>query len=183
MFSIASSRDLLRTQELMLTKNLRLQTFINASTSDVVATTSVEALAMGKWVIAARHACNDFISAFANCLIYDTPAQFSAHLLHADATDPQPLTRDERYQLSWEAATERCDRQPARLCSLTQDGVACRRRSCMQSMSTASGATAKRQRTYPCAPWHDGDNQFWPCTSCPQLVYPSESERGRSICG
>jgi len=31
-----------------------------------------------QWVIAARHPCNEFISAFRNCLIYETPMQVSA---------------------------------------------------------------------------------------------------------
>ena len=35
------------------------------------------------------------------------PQEFSAHLLHAADNQPKPLTKDERYQLSWEAATER----------------------------------------------------------------------------
>ena len=91
----------------MRTRFRESQTFINASTSDVVATTSVEALAMGKWVIAARHPCNAFIAAFSNCLIYESPEQFSAALQQAHAAEPAPLSPDERYQLSWEAATER----------------------------------------------------------------------------
>jgi digalactosyldiacylglycerol synthase len=83
------------------------QVFVNCSTSDVVATTSVEALAMGKWVVAARHACNAFISGFANCLIYETPEQFNSAVRHALEHDPAPLSSAERHRLSWEDATER----------------------------------------------------------------------------
>ena len=71
---------------------LRPQVFINASTSDVVATTSMEALAMGKWLICARHPCNAFVSGFANALVYTTPAQFAEHLRHALKAEPRPLS-------------------------------------------------------------------------------------------
>ena len=69
--------------------------FINPSTSDVVATTSMEALAMGKWVICAHHPCNHFISAFGNCLIYRSPQHFSEHLQYALLHKPAPLTQHE----------------------------------------------------------------------------------------
>ena len=72
-----------------------LQVFINASTSDVVATTSMEALAMGKWLICAQHPCNAFVGTFSNCLIYRSPEEFSKHLEHALKEEPPALSPSE----------------------------------------------------------------------------------------
>ena len=56
---------------------------VNPSMSDVVATTSCEALAMGKWLVCAEHPSNQFFKAFQNALIYKDAKQFSEHLAHA----------------------------------------------------------------------------------------------------
>ncbi|KAG1331059.1 putative Digalactosyldiacylglycerol synthase 1, chloroplastic [Cocos nucifera] len=81
--------------------------FINPSVSDVLCTATAEALAMGKFVVCADHPSNDFFRAFPNCLTYKTSEDFVARVKEATADEPQPLTPQQRYNLSWEAATQR----------------------------------------------------------------------------
>jgi len=81
--------------------------FLNPSTSDVVATTSAEALAMGKWLLVPRHPCNEFFESFRNCMVYENAEQFSEMFCFCSQNDPQALSEDEIYRLSWESATDR----------------------------------------------------------------------------
>ncbi|KAM5559327.1 digalactosyldiacylglycerol synthase 1, chloroplastic [Rosa sericea] len=81
--------------------------FINPSVSDVLCTATAEALAMGKFVICADHPSNQFFRSFPNCLTYETSEDFVAKVKEAMENDPQPLTPEQRFNLSWEAATQR----------------------------------------------------------------------------
>jgi len=73
----------------------------------VVCTTTAEALAMGKIVICANHSSNEFFKQFPNCRIYDNEDEFVQLTLNALSEQPAPLTDAQRYELSWEAATQR----------------------------------------------------------------------------
>jgi digalactosyldiacylglycerol synthase len=81
--------------------------FLNPSTTDVVCTTTAEALAMGKIVVCANHPSNEFFKQFVNCWTYDNSKGFVEATSRALTEEPAELTGAQRHELSWEAATER----------------------------------------------------------------------------
>ena len=91
----------------------RYKVFVNPSISEVLCTTTYEALAMGKYAIIPLHESNKFFARFPNCLFYSSKWEFAANLRWALTHDPQPLTPDHAKEFTWEAATDRLIRSSA----------------------------------------------------------------------
>ena len=79
--------------------------FINCSRSEVLCTGTAEALAMGKFALIPRHPSNVFFEEHPNCLVYESPNDFSRLLMLAMEAPPRPFPIAQVY--SWEAATDR----------------------------------------------------------------------------
>lgn len=79
--------------------------FINPSQSEVLCTTTLEAIAMGKWVIIPDHISNQYFSQFKNVLTYSGPEQFKAQL--QKACDLQPKNDPQVKELDWKQVTQR----------------------------------------------------------------------------
>lgn len=85
----------------------RHKIFVNPSISEVLCTTTAEALAMGKFAIIPVHPSNSFFMKFPNCLAYRSKFEFVANLRWALTHEPEPLTEELIRQFTWEAATDR----------------------------------------------------------------------------
>lgn len=94
-----------RVDHAKLTKDYTI--FVNPSVSEVLCTTTAEALAMGKFVIIPVHPSNSFFLRFPNCLPYRNKFEFVANLRWAMNHDPEPMTPELLREFTWEAATER----------------------------------------------------------------------------
>lgn len=81
--------------------------FVNPSTTDVVCTTTAEALAMGKIVVCPDHPSNEFFKQFPNCRTYIDDQGFIETIKNALSEEPAQLTEAQMHDLSWKAATSR----------------------------------------------------------------------------
>jgi len=80
---------------------------INLSITEVLCTTTAEALAMGKFVIIPEHPSNTFFLQFPNCLSFKTKLECVEKIKYALESNSVPLSSEHKYDLSWEGANLR----------------------------------------------------------------------------
>mmetsp|Transcript_23441 Transcript_23441/g.34770 ORF Transcript_23441/g.34770 Transcript_23441/m.34770 type:complete len:658 (+) Transcript_23441:1-1974(+) len=90
-----------------LLRDMPYKIFLNPSVTEVLCTTTAEALAMGKFVIIPKHPSNEFFLQFPNCLAYDNLKDCVVKIQWALQNDPSPLTEDQAHIFTWHAATDR----------------------------------------------------------------------------
>ena len=81
--------------------------YVNPSTSEVLCTTTAEAIAMGKFAILPAHVSNVFFRQFHNARFYRNDAEFITIVRNCMRKRPTPLSDRERKLLSWDEATRR----------------------------------------------------------------------------
>lgn len=81
--------------------------FVNPSITEVLCTSTAEAVAMGKFVVIPKHNSNIFFEQFPNCFMYTNKSEFIEAMSFVLFHRPVPLSEEQRYVLTWEAATGR----------------------------------------------------------------------------
>jgi hypothetical protein len=87
--------------------------FVNPSVTEVLCTSTAEAIARGRFALVPQHPSNVFFAQFPNCLQYKSKAEFCALLQLALSHEPTPLTPELQHMLTWKAATDRLIRAAA----------------------------------------------------------------------
>ena len=59
-----------------ISAHISAQVFINPSQTEVLSTTTAEAVAMGKFALIRAHPSNEFFRRFSNVLFYETAEEF-----------------------------------------------------------------------------------------------------------
>jgi hypothetical protein len=88
-------------------RNMPYKIFLNPSVTEVLCTTTAEALAMGKFVIIPKHVSNEFFFQFTNCLLYESIEECVEKIQWALENEPSALTEEEAHIFTWDAATDR----------------------------------------------------------------------------